>query len=265
MRRIIGIDLGTTNTALAAVTSEGELWAPPEVFPLAQLVKPADVQARSSLPSFLYLSGPAELPEGALDLPWAEGLDFMVGEAARSRGAEVPSRLVSSSKSWLCHGHADREGPILPPASPGLETPEGLTRVSPVEAARRYLEHLREAWDAAHPEAPLGRHSVYLTVPASFDAVARELTAQAARQSGLQEVALLEEPLAAFYAWLAQIGDGWREVLSLGDRVLVCDVGGGTSDFSLIEVVDDGAGKLSLERVAVGEHLLLGGDNMDLA
>lgn len=265
MRRIIGIDLGTTNTALASVYGDGETWVSPEVFPLSQLVKPADVQTLPSLPSFLYLSGPGELPEGALDLPWASGRDFMVGEAARGRGAQVPSRLVSSSKSWLCHHQADREGPILPPASPGAETPEGLKRLSPVEAARRYLEHLRASWDEQHPDAPLHTHPIYLTVPASFDAVARELTMKAAHQAGFEDVVLLEEPQAAFYAWLAEVGEGWRDLLDLGDRILVCDVGGGTSDFSLIEVVDDGEGNLSLERVAVGDHLLLGGDNMDLA
>jgi molecular chaperone DnaK (HSP70) len=262
MARIIGIDLGTTNTALGYVEETGEagVWAPPEVFAIPQLAKPADVKARRSLPSFLYIPGEGELPAGALDLPWGESPGFMVGEAARERGAEVPARLVSSSKSWLCHGGVDREASILPP-----HAEEGLAKISPVEAAQRYLEHLRAAWDAAHPEDPLASHTLLLTVPASFDAVARELTVHAARQAGLPEVVLLEEPQAAFYAWLANVGETWREVLRPGDRVLVCDVGGGTSDFSLIEVTDDGAGNLGLERVAVGEHLLLGGDNMDLA
>ncbi len=260
MARIVGIDLGTTNTTLGFVERRRDGWSTPEIFSVPQLVKPADVKPRSSLPSFLYLAGPGELPEGALDLPWATGRAYMVGEAARDRGAEVPVRLVSSSKSWLCHGGADREGPILPPSAP-----EGVETLSPVEAARRYLEHLVAAWDDTHPDAPLAQHEVLLTVPASFDAVARELTVKAAKQAGLEELILLEEPQAAFYAWLATVGDSWRSHLAPGSRVLVCDVGGGTTDFSLIEVTDDGAGRLNLERVAVGEHLLLGGDNMDLA
>lgn len=260
MTRIIGIDLGTTGCALASVEGEEETWSTPETFEIAQLVKPADVKPRKGLPSFLYLAGEGELPDGALDLPWSSGRDFMVGEAARERGAEVPARLVSSSKSWLSHMAADREGPILPAGAP----PE-VPQISPVEAAQRYIEHLRDAWNAEHSDAPLEEQDIYLTVPASFDAAARELTVKAAEGAGLSKVVLLEEPQAAFYAWLAQAGETWREQLSPGDRVLVCDVGGGTSDFSLIEVTDDGSGALGLERVAVGEHLLLGGDNMDLA
>ena len=258
---IIGIDLGTTNTALSFVQrgEEPNSWAGPEVFELQQLVRPGDVQARSSLPSFLYLADQDELPEGSLDLPWLPNPGFILGEAARERGAQVPDRLVSSSKSWLGHGAVDREGPILPPGVDGIE------QVSPVEVAQRLLSHLQSAWDHIHPDNKLAAHTVLLTVPASFDAVARELTLKAAHQAGFEDVVLLEEPQAAFYAWLSTMGDSWRNQLKPSDRILVCDVGGGTSDFSLIEVQDDGSGQLSLERVAVGDHLLLGGDNMDLA
>ncbi len=253
---VVGIDLGTTNSALGFVELPGN---DPRVLDVTQLVRPGDVQPRPMLPSFLYLADPGELPAGSLDLPWAGDRTFMVGTAARERGAEVPLRMVSSSKSWLCHGGVDRRAPILP-----THAPAGVEKVSPVLAAVRYLEHLRDAWNAAH-ETKLEDAELLLTVPASFDAVARELTVEAAHAAGLSHVTLLEEPQAAFYAWLAKIGDAWRDHLSQGDRVLVCDVGGGTTDFSLIEVKDDGAGNLGLERVAVGDHILLGGDNMDLA
>ena len=251
MKRHLGIDLGTTHSALACADAGP--------FPIAQVVAPSDVQARPNLPSFLYLPADSELPAGATALPWAEDAPF-VGAGARTRGAEVPGRLVASAKSWLSHATVDRTAPILPP-----QAPDDVPRVSPVQASTAYLAHLRAAWDHEHPDAPLAEQDIMLTVPASFDAVARELTVQAAKEAGLPELTLLEEPQAAFHAWLARAGDGWREELSLGDRVLVCDVGGGTSDFSLIEVVDDGQGHLALERVAVGEHILLGGDNMDLA
>ena len=256
MSSIVGIDLGTTNTALAAAKA-GEK---PETFDLVQLIRPGDAQERPTLPSFLYLAGPGELPEGSLDLPWATDRDFMVGEGARVRGAEVPLRLVASAKSWLSHTGVDRQAAILP-----AQTPPDQPKVSPVEASTRYLRHIRDAWAHRFADAPLEGADVFLTVPASFDAVARELTVAAAAAAGLPRVTLLEEPQAAFYAWLAEAGDDWRDILKPADRVLVCDVGGGTTDFSLIEVTDDGAGNLGLERIAVGDHLLLGGDNMDLA
>lgn len=265
MRPIIGIDLGTTHTTVGVVrpTEDGEAYRAPETFEIPQLVRPADVQPRKSLPSAVYLSAAGDLPEGALDLPFATERDFMVGEAARERGAEIPTRLVSSSKSWLCHGGVDREGDILPPEGLG-DDPE-IDRISPVEAARRVLEHVRDAWQHVHPDQPFEDHEILVTVPASFDVVARALTMKAAEEAEYPDVVLLEEPQAAFYAWLAQVGDAFRDQLKAGDRVLVCDIGGGTTDFSLIEVKEDEGGKLGLERVAVGEHLLLGGDNMDLA
>ena len=256
MPTIVGIDLGTTNTALAEAAPEQS----PESFEILQLIAPGDAQARPSLPSFLYLAGQGEFPDASLDLPWAQGRSFWVGEGARARGAEVPLRAVSSAKSWLSHSGVDRRAEILPAGGP----PE-QPKVSPVEASTRFLRHLRHAWAHTAPDRPLDDADVFLTVPASFDAVARELTVEAATAAGLNRVTLLEEPQAAFYAWLAEAGDSWRQTLKPADRVLVCDVGGGTTDFSLIEVTDDGAGNLGLQRIAVGDHLLLGGDNMDLA
>ncbi|MGZ3440611.1 MAG: Hsp70 family protein [Polyangia bacterium] len=178
---------------------------------------------------------------------------------ARNHGWQVPARLVSSAKSWLSHAGVDRLSAILP-----WQAPADVSKVSPVEASARYLGHIRAAWDHAHPEAPLASQDVLITVPASFDTVARELTVRAATDAGLPHVTLLEEPQAAFYSWLGHAGDGWRQQLAVGDVVLVCDVGGGTTDFSLISV-SDAEGNLALERVAVGDHILLGGDNMDLA
>ncbi len=257
----VGIDLGTTNTALARRPLDGD--APAEALAIPQLVRPGDVQARPLLPSFLYLPHEAELPAGATRLPWPDDAapHGIVGELARSLGAATPIRLVSSAKSWLSHPTLDRRAATLPAGAPA-EVP----RVSPLDASSRYLAHLGAAWDALRGDAdgPLAAHRVVLTVPASFDAVARELTVEAARKAGLEEVTLLEEPQAALYAWLEAMGDGWRAALRPGDLVLVVDVGGGTTDLSLIAAVER-AGALELTRVAVGDHVLLGGDNMDLA
>jgi molecular chaperone DnaK (HSP70) len=215
------------------------------------------------LPSFLYLPGPNELPAGSLKLPWAPDRDYAVGEFARNFGSQVPTRLVASAKSWLCHPGVDRRAPILP-----AKAPDNARKVSPLEASTLYLKHLCEAWnfhiarDVA--ENRLERQDIILTVPASFDAVARELTVEAARAAGLEHLTLLEEPQAAFYSWIDTSQDQWRKQVEVGDVVLVCDVGGGTTDLSLIAVSED-AGRLALTRVAVGDHILLGGDNMDLA
>src|SRR2546427_746868 len=251
-----GIDLRTTNPACAFVdTAAGRAL---RVFEVPQLVAPAEMGARPTLPSFLYLAGAHELPAGSLDPPWATGRAWCVGLFAREQGARVPGRLVASSKSWLCHAAVDRTAPILPWGA-GDEVP----KVSPVEASARTLTHLREAWDASFP-APLAEQDVVLTVPASFDEVARELTLAAARAAGLPEVVMLEEPQAAFYAWLAANQADWRARVAAHPLVLVVDVGGGTTDLSLI-AARASRGELGLERVAVGEHLLLGGDNIDLA
>ncbi len=263
-RFVVGIDLGTTNSALAYVdTGVGEGKDPVLAeLTVPQVVQPGTVEARPLLPSFLYLPGPNELPAGSLKLPWAADRDYAVGEFARNFGSQVPTRLVSSAKSWLCHAGVDRKAPILP-----FKSPEGGRRVSPLEASTLYLKHLCEAWnyqvakDVA--ENRLERQDIVLTVPASFDAVARELTVEAARAAGLENLTLLEEPQAAFYSWIESGHDQWRKQVKVGDIVLVCDVGGGTTDLTLIAVTEE-AGNLVLTRVAVGDHILLGGDNMDL-
>lgn len=256
---IIGIDLGTTNSALAYAPAahDGES-ANVELFPVEQLVNPGEVSAIDLLPSSLYISGPNEFVEGALALPWNARPDYIVGRLARTRGVENASRLVSSAKSWLSHQNADPTQPLLP-----LAAPDGIPKISPVEASRQYLLHLRSAWDAAHPKQKLENQTVLITVPASFDAAARDLTQRAAKQAGYPEVTIIEEPQAAFYAWIER-NPNWREQVKPGDLILVVDIGGGTTDFTLISVTEQG-GELQLERVAVGEHLLLGGDNMDLA
>jgi hypothetical protein len=257
---VIGIDLGTTNCALAFAAPSGDPRELPPVqpFPILQLVKPGETRDEPLLPSYLYLHGENDFPEGATALPWAEAPAFITGQLAKTRGTEAPNRLVASAKSWLCHSAVDRTAPILP-----VTAPDGVARVSPVEAARRFLEHLKSAWAAKNPDVPFNEQLVLVTVPASFDAVARELTTRAAQEAGYPEVVLLEEPQAAFYAWIERHPD-WRQRVRVGDLILVVDIGGGTTDFSLIAVTES-EGELSLERLAVGEHILLGGDNMDLA
>jgi molecular chaperone DnaK (HSP70) len=256
--QVVGIDLGTTNCALAAADIvEGSQAAPaPAALPVPQVTHPGTVEKRSLLPSALYLPNAAEFKAGALALPWDAKRDYLVGDLAKSHGALVPSRLVTSAKSWLSFAGADRRAPILP-----WNAPEDVGRVSPLTASSRYLEHLGEAYEA-DVGTPLAKQEVVLTVPASFDAIARELTVEAATAAGITAT-LLEEPQAALYAWLATAGENWRKALKVGDVILVVDVGGGTTDFSLIAVSEQ-EGQLSLQRVAVGDHLLLGGDNMDL-
>ncbi len=263
MTRILGIDLGTTNSAIATASDT----EPTRAVPITQVTGPGEVAPAATLPSFLLLPNDQEVPPAQLQLPWSGPLRYAVGTFARERGAELPHRLVSSAKSWLCNPSIDRTAQVLPfrGAQRELEAEmEGGERVSPVNASARYLAHLRAAWDDANPDEPADEQEVLVTVPASFDPVARELTVVAAREAGFDKVTLLEEPQAAFYAYLAAKGDAWRKELSPGDVVLVCDVGGGTTDFSLIEITNEG-GNLSLERIAVGDHILLGGDNMDLA
>lgn len=262
MKYAIGIDLGTTHCALSyqPMDAAGGRGPNQAVLPVPQLTAPGTVESQQLLPSFLYLAAPAEFPEGSLGLPWNKALQSIVGELARSHGAKVPTRLVSSAKSWLCHPTVDRRSAILPWGAPA-----DVKKVSPVEASAKYLEHLRLAWDRElGKSAALAEQEVVVTVPASFDAAARDLTLEAAKQAGLPRVTLLEEPQAALYAWLEAMGDGWRKQLKPGDVLLVVDIGGGTSDFSLIGVSEAG-GELQLERKAVGDHILLGGDNMDLA
>jgi len=259
---VIGIDLGTTNSALsyAEIREDVDPFAPVNVQILAipQLTNPSEVRDENLLPSFLYLPGPSDFPAGSIALPWDAGRSFVVGQLAQKRGSENAGRLVSSAKSWLSYSAVDRTAPLLP-----FHAPEGVEKVSPVEASRRYLQHIGEAWNSKMPDAPFGEQQVLVTVPASFDAVARELTLEAARLAGYGNITLLEEPQAAFYAWIERHAD-WRERVNVGDLILVVDIGGGTTDFTLIAVTEH-AGELALERVAVGEHILLGGDNIDLA
>ena len=261
---IIGIDLGTTNSALAycdATAAEGKSQI--EVRSIPQLVDPNEVAERTLLPSFLYIPGEFDFPKGSLALPWEPEPKLVIGELARKRGAESPNRLVASAKSWLSYAAVNRTAPILP-----WQAPEEVPKLSPVEASSQFLQYLRTVWDSGEAgeqrQLALAEQDVLLTVPASFDEEARELTRRAAEQAGYDHVTLLEEPQAAFYAWLESQGDAWRHRIKVGDLVLVCDIGGGTTDFSLIMVSEEN-GELTLKRVAVGDHILLGGDNMDLA
>jgi molecular chaperone DnaK (HSP70) len=264
-RYIVGIDLGTTNSAVAYVDTRGKARPSPDIrpFPVPQLVAAGEAAPRAMLPSFLYLVGEHELPPGAAALPWRDEAARIVGEFARVQGARVPSRLVSSAKSWLGHGGVDREAGILP-----WGAPKEVPRVSPVEASAAYLAHVRDAWNSTFaredPRAKLEEQEVVLTVPASFDEAARELTVEAAKRAGLARLTLLEEPQAAFYCWIVAHHDAWQAQVRAGELILVCDVGGGTTDFSLITVVETPTGP-GFRRVAVGDHLMLGGDNMDLA
>ena len=260
-RYTIGIDLGTTHCALSWLdteASDGEK-AVQGVLTVPQLTAPGTVESPELLPSFIYLPHESELAAGDLALPWSDTQDFAAGEFARTRGAATPIRLVSSAKSWLCHPGVDRRSPLLP-----AEAPPEVARISPLEASTRYLSHLRAAWDAQHPDAPLATQDVTVTIPASFDPAARELTAEAAQAAGLPQLTLLEEPQAALYSWIERSGGAWRKEVRNGDVLLVVDVGGGTTDLSLIAVLEQD-GNLELQRIAVGEHILLGGDNMDLA
>ncbi|MEX3998975.1 Hsp70 family protein [Paraburkholderia sp. EG285A] len=260
-RYSIGVDLGTTHCALSYVdlsASDGEK-TQQGVLNVTQLTAPGTLESPDLLPSFLYLPHEGELTPGDLTLPWTTTREYAVGELARSRGAGTPIRLVSSAKSWLCHPGVDRRAAILP-----NDAPPEVTRVSPLESSVRYLTHLREAWDHAHPEAPFREQEITVTIPASFDPAARELTAEAAQAAGYANMTLLEEPQAALYSWIQKSGGAWRKDVKVGDIILVVDVGGGTTDLSLIAVVER-EGNLELHRVAVGEHILLGGDNMDLA
>ncbi len=262
---IIGIDLGTTNSVAAYTEvniTRGET-SDIKILKIPQLTGPGTVEKREILPSFILMNEKNDDRDEALNLPWDNETHYVVGEHARDRGAEIPGRLISSSKSWLCNTMIDRNKPVLPWGGENKEP-----KLSPVEASAAILRHIRDAWNNIIAEDDekllIQNQEIFLTVPASFDAVARELTVKAASLAGLSNVTLLEEPQAAFYAWIESSGNQWRDSIKEGDLVLVCDIGGGTSDFSLINVSDND-GELLLERIAVGDHLLVGGDNMDLA
>jgi molecular chaperone DnaK (HSP70) len=264
-RYIIGIDLGTTNSAVSYVDLQEDDERDRRsirIFSIPQLIAAGEIADRAVLPSFLYLPGEHDLPPGSIDLPWQQESNHVVGEFAREQGVRVPGRLVSSAKSWLSHSGVDRTAPILPWGGQDEEI-----KVSPVRAATHYLRHIREAWNErmldSEGEGRFEDQLIVLTVPASFDEVARELTVSAAAEAGFPRTILLEEPLAAFYAWLSTHETDWQRRMKAGQLILVCDVGGGTTDFSILGI-DEGSTGLRFNRLAVGEHLMLGGDNMDL-
>ena len=257
-RYIVGIDLGTTNTVVSYIEKSCEESSPK--FALLDILQVTSAGIKSELkklPSFLLQPLDAEREQFDYKLPWAKG-PWVVGAHARDRGAEVPGRFVSSAKSWLCQNNVNRKEAFLP-----FKTDDDGERISPFVATVKIIEHCAGVW-AQKMSCPLGEQEVVLTVPASFDEQARKLTEEAAREAGLFQLTILEEPQAALYAWLAEEGERWRDLVKEDDVILVCDVGGGTSDFSLITVTNEN-GNLALERTAVGEHILLGGDNMDLA
>ncbi len=259
-RFVIGFDLGTTNSAVAYVDTEENPWRV-QTFAVPQLVAPGEIEARETLPSFHYQPGQGEMARGTLRLPWnAEDSAYAVGVFARDQGTAVPGRLIASAKSWLCHTGVDRTAALLP-----WHGAADVERLSPVDVSARYLAHVRDAWNHRFPDYPLDEQDFVLTLPASFDEVARELTIKAAAQAGLPRIVLIEEPQAAFYAWIYAHAADWESRVEPGQKILVCDVGGGTSDFTLIRVRGEASGKVRFHRVAVGEHLILGGDNMDLA
>jgi molecular chaperone DnaK (HSP70) len=259
-RFVVGIDLGTTNSALCFVdtlSSQTSILT----FAIPQLTAAGQIERLETLPSFCLFGTEQERQSGLLRLPWQhQNPGETVGVYARDQGRVSAGRMIESAKSWLCHSGVDRRAALLPwNGSPDI------SRLSPVQASARYLQHLREAWNSVYPGDPLEQQDVVLTIPASFDEVARELTVQAAREAGLPRVVLLEEPQAAFYAWVHNHRDDWEQHVAAGQRILVCDIGGGTSDFSLIQVRRSEDGRVQFHRAAVGEHLLLGGDNLDLA
>jgi len=259
-RYVVGFDLGTTNSAVTYVDTEESPWRV-RTFGVPQVVAAGQVEVRETLPSFHYEPAAGELGAGGLRLPWStEEPEYAVGCFARDHGTLVPGRLIASAKSWLCHSGVDRTAPLLP-----WHGAADVRRLSPVEVSGRYLAHVRDAWDAQFPEYPLAEQDLVLTLPASFDEVARELTVKAAAWAGLSRVVLIEEPQAAFYAWIYAHADDWHEQVEPGQKILVCDIGGGTSDFTLIRVRTGRRGKVRFHRVAVGDHLILGGDNLDLA
>ena len=258
---LVGIDLGTTNTVVAYAAA-GDAQAGINLFAIEQLVAPGEVGARPLLPSLRYHPAAGELAAGDLQLPWPQQdvEHAVLGAFARQLGAQVPGRLVTSAKSWLSHANVDRQAPILPW---GADT--DVAKVSPVAASASYLAYVRAAWNHRFPQAPLEQQELVLTIPASFDEGARALTLEAARMAGLPALRLVEEPQAAFYDYLQRRRATLRADLAQTRRILVCDVGGGTTDFSLIDVAFDDDGAPQLTRSSVGNHLILGGDNMDLA
>ncbi|MBC2716258.1 MAG: hsp70 family protein [Desulfobacteraceae bacterium] len=263
-KNIIGIDLGTTNSAVSYVdlTNDALKNRGIKLFKVPQLTGAGEISPLPVLPSFCYIPGKYDITEDSIRLPWVSDEINFVGKFARDHGAKVPSRLVLSAKSWLCHSNADRRAKILPWGSG-----EDVYKISPVQATASYLKHIRMSWNSTKGDDDdfyLENQMIIITVPASFDEVARDLTIEASKLAGLRNVTLLEEPLAAFYSWLIRHEQNWQDFIKPGELVLVCDVGGGTSDFTLITLRET-EGTPRFERIAVGDHLILGGDNIDLA
>lgn len=254
----IGIDLGTTNCTMAYSDIEDTSQEISQ-FSIPQALADASAGAHASLPSFLYFPLTEEIKKKIGSLPWEPSKEYSCGIFARERGSQLSGRMISSAKSWLCHSGIDRRAALLP-----INSAEGVATMSPLQACSALLLHMRLSWEQSHPDTPFEKQKIFLTVPASFDPSARQLVEEAATLAGFPEVVLLEEPQAAFYAWLERNKAGWRRLLSVDDTILVVDIGGGTTDFSLIAVAQK-EGDLVLERRAVGSHLLLGGDNIDLA
>ncbi|MGI9517547.1 MAG: Hsp70 family protein, partial [Pirellulaceae bacterium] len=263
-RYVVGIDLGTTNSAVCYVDMQESPWQV-RLLAIPQLVAANQVESRDTLPSFHFQSPPQNLAKGSLRLPWyTDDQDWCVGVMAQDEGVKSPGRLIASAKSWLCHSGVDRAAKLLP-----WHGAADVDRLSPVDASGRYLGHIRDAWNAKFKKDALAEQDIVITLPASFDEVARELTVDAASIAELPNVVLIEEPQAAFYAWVYKHDKEWPGLVSAGDTILVCDIGGGTSDFTLIKVrkSDDEAAsqRVQFHRVAVGDHLILGGDNLDIA
>ncbi len=263
-RYIVGIDLGTTNSAISWIdpAAKGQKERGIRLFEIPQLTGAGEISSLPVLPSFYYIPGKYDIHEDAIRLPWHPHVSHAVGTFAREQGATVPARLVSSSKSWLCHAGADRRAKILP-----WGASHEVGKVSPVQATAAYLDHIRRAWNSRVKDEVglLENQFVVITVPASFDEIARDLTLEASKTAGLSDVVLLEEPLSAFYSWLVMHEHDWHDHIQPGELVLVCDVGGGTTDLTLISLTETGGQTPRFERIAVGDHLILGGDNIDLA
>jgi molecular chaperone DnaK (HSP70) len=262
-RYVVGFDLGTTNSAVCYVDTQEKPWKV-RTFAVPQLVAAAQLEARETLPSFHYQPAPGEVVENKGEGGRRKGEktnppSHIVGLFAREQGTLAPGRLINSAKSWLCHPGVDRTAAILP-----WRGAEDVQKLSPVDVSACYLAHVRDAWNAKFPRELLENQDFVLTLPASFDEVARELTVKAATSAGMSRVVLIEEPQAAFYAWIYAHQNDWEQLVSPGQKILICDIGGGTSDFTLIRVRRGEGGKIQFHRVAVGDHLILGGDNLDL-
>ncbi|WP_119343511.1 Hsp70 family protein [Facilibium subflavum] len=253
---IIGIDLGTTNCAVTYKTIEEGTTV--NKLEIPQFNAPGQYEAQTLMPSFLYIPSDAELTLEDIALPWQSESTILVGNYAKAKAQTTPNRTISSVKSWLCQPNIDKRKGLLP-----YHAAEGLERISPLEAYTHFFEHIKNTWNNQFPQAPLFQQKITITIPASFEPAARDLTVEAARLCDFEHVTLLEEPQAALYGWINRQQDDWREYLQTDDIILVIDVGGGTTDFSLIQV-EDNNGDLGFKRIAVGNHILVGGDNIDL-